>query len=138
MGFLTGDDPEVGTNYGSLAARRPTGSILNAAPPFPATPPVHGYLGDDIPQPAPMSGSIVNGAQINPLDHMGAFIADHSNILRQRLLAAHLQNGLPPEQFTPGVADPLAIVRQTRQTGQQNLAQLLARFNRQPHGRVRS
>jgi hypothetical protein len=74
----------------------------------------------------------MNGPTPHPLAHVGAYITDHANLLRNRLMAAHLQDGFAPEdpsQVPTGI-DPLDIVRQTRATGQQNLAQLLARFQR--------
>lgn len=74
--------------------------------------------------PAPLAG--------HPIENVAQLLHDHTNVLRQRLFAAQAQNGLAPEQVSEHGqvrANPLDLVRQTRATGSQNLAALLARFH---------
>jgi hypothetical protein len=102
MGFLLNDE-EVGSRYGSLAP--------------------DAYR--------PRIGPLMNPAEVpHPLAHVGSYITDHANLLRNRLLATQLQDGFAPvEAGTPRTgASPLDLINQTRATGSQNLAQLLARF----------
>lgn len=81
-------------------------------------------------QPAP----IMNGTpQMHPLENLAQLLHEHTGVIRQRLLAAHAQQGLAPQlvsEHGQTRVNPLDIVRQTRATGSQNLAALLARFHR--------
>jgi hypothetical protein len=83
-------------------------------------------------------GPIMNGTPAPvpaPIDNVAQLIHDHTNVLRQRLYAAHVQRGLAPQTVSENgqaLANPLDIVRQTRATGSQNLAALLAKFHGLP------
>lgn len=83
--------------------------------------PLHGI--NDGPAP------ILNGMpQAHPIAHVAQLITDHANLLRQRLMAAHLQGGFAPEQT--GLVNPLELVNQTRNPNYSHLAALMAKFQR--------
>lgn len=56
-----------------------------------------------LPQPAMVNPGILNQAapQTHPLNVVGQLISDHTNLLRQRLFAAHANGGLAPVDATP-------------------------------------
>lgn len=66
----------------------------------------------------------------HPLHHVGQMISDHATLIRRRLHAAHLQDGLPPENPERKGIDPLDLVRQTKSTNYSHLAALKAKFDR--------
>lgn len=167
MGFLLNDNtgyagPQAGNiakygypvyNQGGQNQGAPSFSGVPPYPNFPSTPPQPTQLPFNpggVMQPAtpPMpfnpggpNQPIMNRFPSNhPLHDVSQLISDHANVLRSRLLSAHIQQALPaeevPGQPAPFHTDPLNIVRQTRATGSQNLAQLLARFQRSPQGRI--
>ncbi len=119
MSFLT-DNDEVGMTYGSLAP-----GAAQAPQPIPLDPAILARM---------QRPPIMNGEPPHPIEHVGRMISDHANLLRQRLYAAHLQNGLAPVD-DERVADPLSLITEnTKSTGYSNLATLLAKFQgRQPN-----
>lgn len=77
---------------------------------------------------------IMNGTpQAHPIQHVAQLITDHANLLRQRLMAAHMHGGFAPEAVSERgmtMPNPLDLVHQTRGPNKANLAQLLARFQK--------
>lgn len=121
-------DDEVGMGYGSLAPGHAVAPVLTPANDF-------GFQVPPAPAPPVFVNALMNGepSHLHPLEHIGRLIADHTNLLRQRLFAAHLQGGLPPELVSsPGQPNinPLDLVRQTKATNYSHLAALKAKFDR--------
>ena len=127
MGFLLGDDTGyAGPDAGAVARGVvPPQNFMHDVGGQQVTP--WGYqVFPEAAAPAPILNGVPNE---HPLAHVANLITDHANVLRQRLLSGHLQQGFAPEGQEPmNLLQSLPAA--TRNPSYSHLAQLLARFHR--------